>query len=111
MRHSDHTPAQVVITGRLLNDAEWRVTSGQIPVGFIFGFIDQPLAQPVRFQQLVGSEPGRMLAGSAKARSMRRGDPVKVYGTKLMVHGYVLELMGITDIVPIEIHHPATQEG
>lgn len=111
MNHSTTTTAQVVITGTLLNDAEWRVTAGALPVGFIVCHIDQPGAVPVRVCQLIGSEPGRMLAGSSKARSMRRGDPVKVYGTKLLVHGQVIELMGVTDVVPIHVHHYVTQEA
>lgn len=102
---------QIVITGTLVTDAEWRVTSGAVPAGFVVVQLDQPGAIVIRACQPIGTDPSRMLAGQAKARAMRRGDRVKVYGTQLHANTKHIELLGVTDVIPMHVRAPATQES
>ncbi len=111
VNHTAPTTLQISVSGTLLADAEWRVTGGAISAGFIVVHIDQPGMPPIRAVQFIGSEPSRMLAGQAKARALRRGESVKVYGTKLLPHGdRSIDLLGVTDVIPMHVRTPATQE-
>ncbi len=93
------------ITGRLLTDAEWRVSGGNTPAGFLIVHVEQHPGLPaIRACQLIGTDPTRMVAAQAKARVLRRGDAVTVYGQKLLPHGErVLELSGVTDVLPSQL--------
>ncbi len=102
---------QIVITGTLVTDAEWRVTSGAVPAGFVIVHFGELGCFPIRACQPIGTDPSRMLAGQAKARAMRRGDRVKVYGSRLHPHSNYIELLGVTDVIPMHVRAPATQES
>ncbi|MEY8688350.1 MAG: hypothetical protein AB9M53_00540 [Leptothrix sp. (in: b-proteobacteria)] len=113
MVHRIHAPepAQIRITGQLLGDAEWRVTSGATVAGFIRLLIDQGNGVPLRVVQAIGTDPTRQMAARAKAHALRRGRTVDAYGRALIAHGdRLIELVGVTDIVlpaPHARHEPA----
>lgn len=104
-KRSDLKATEVIVVGTLLDDAEWRVTTGGNPAGLVRLTIDQGPALPlVRAWQCVGTNATAMMAAQTKCRLLKRGLRVKVYGEGLHVpNSGVIEISGVNQIVPLDI--------
>lgn len=113
--HYQQIDPDVRIVGELLTDAEFRVTSGARPCGLLMLVILQPGCPPIKAAHLVGTEPASLLAAQAKARLLRRGAAVTVYGRKLVIHpgDRCIELMGVRDVLPskLGVNRLETRDG
>lgn len=97
---------RIRLTGQVMGDATWRVSTGTQPLGWITCMLAQTTGPCFLVIEAVGSNPAAHMAAAAKVRQLRAGARCAIYADGIAVTRLsgepVLQLLSPT-IVPADV--------
>ena len=100
----------VRITGSVSHDALVSYTPDAEPTAMLTLQLQTPAGLPYMVRQVIGKDVNQQVAAAAKARLLRRGCEVAVYGKGLRVRTdhdtAALAIVDVSDILPLSIPSP-----
>lgn len=109
---AQHSNDGVRITGAVSHDALVSYTPDAEPTAVLTLHLQTSTGLPYMVRQVIGKDVNQQLAASAKARLLRRGCEVAVYGKGLRVrtdHDTAsLAIVDVSDILPLSVPSPTS---
>lgn len=109
---ADHSKDGIRITGSVSHDALVSYTPDAQPTAVLTLQLQTSAGMPYTVRQVIGKDVNQQLAAVAKARLMRRGCEVAVYGKGLRIksdHDIAsLAVVDVSDVLPLSVPSPST---